>query len=187
MFQTPEYDFEDETAEKKRGPFHYTLACRWVGQELDPFPAQGVKADGAADAATALRRTLQVIEKNEKRKRALERRRQRRKTLEEGTTLYDRTKTSVSDWVVGYDLARRKRTNTQPHGLCVAIPVYVMLGLFARTLLHPLIKILPGGQTWILPALAQVNELVLVAVSMILAKLAAILPFVARRKQYILF
>ena len=62
MFQTPNYDdvnhatgsSKKDTPTRKE-PFHYTLACRWVGQALDPFPPQGVMADGAEDADTALR------------------------------------------------------------------------------------------------------------------------------------
>jgi hypothetical protein len=186
MFQTPVYDIDEEegygdvdtpTGAKEDQPFHYTLACRWVGQELDPFPAQGVKADGAEDAQTALQRTLQVIEKNEKRKRLLESRRRRKQTL---GALFDRTSATLQ--------RRSKRLlRTQPHGLCAAIPVYIMLGLFARTLLQPIVKVLPGGQTWVLPALAQLNEWVLVTASLVMGKLMSLLPFLARRKQYISF
>jgi hypothetical protein len=195
MFQPPKYDNDDggdddvdttDVEKLKEPPLHYTLACRWVGKELDPFPAQGVKADGAEDADTALQRTLRVIEKNEKRKRLLESRRRRKRT--EGS-LYDQTSATLFNWNL-----QRKRLRTQPHGLCAAVPVYIMLGLFARTLLQPLLKVLqpllkvmPGGQTWVLPALAQLNEWILVAASLVLGKVVSLLPFLAGRKQYILF
>lgn len=188
MFQTPEDTENDEHCQE---PLHYTLACRWVGQALDPYPAQGVKADGAADAETALRRTLQVMKKHQQRKQALE---ERRLQLQKGTW-YDRTKFSISRWLKrdfhdnnnNKNITKRRRTRTQPHGVCVAISIYVMLSLFARTMLHHLIKVVPGGQTWILPALAQVNQWAVVSVSLLLGKFMAILPVLAKRKHYILF
>lgn len=190
MFQTPTYDEHlDPTADHSqqrvpvvaKEPFHYTLACRWVGQALDPYPAQGVKADGAEDAHTALRRTLGVIAKNEKRKRILASRRRRHQATK--GSLYDRTSATLYNW----GDVRRKKLRTQPHGVCVAIPVYIMLGLFTRTLLQPLLQILPGGQRWVLPALAQLNEWILVTASLFMGKLLSALPFLARRKQYISF
>ena len=182
MFQTPNYDDTEstDTPSQKTPPFHYTLACRWVGQEMDPFPSQGVKADGAEDAETALRRALGVIKKNEKRNRLLA---DRRRQKQAKGTLYDRTSASIYDW----GNLQRKKIRTQPHGLCTAFPVYIMLGLFARTLLHPLIKVLPGGQSWVLPALAQLSEWMVLAASLVMGKLVSALPFLARQKQYILF
>jgi hypothetical protein len=175
MFQTPRYqdDVEDTIITTNQEAFHYTLACRWVGQHLDPFPPQGVMALGSKDATTALRRTLKVIEKNERRKRALER--TRRETNGGPGDL------GVASPQVG-NLSHRKKQQ-QPHGVCVAVPVYIMLGLFARTILHALFEILPGGPT----LLVQLNQWFLFGASLIMGKLGTILPFLARRKQYISF
>ena len=38
--------------------FHYTLACRWVGNEMDPYPAQGHVTDGHPTAYQCLQSTL---------------------------------------------------------------------------------------------------------------------------------
>lgn len=169
MFQTPTYETDDHgNHDDGNGipnpePFHYTLACRWAGQQLDPFPPQGVKADGAPDAVTALRRSLRLIAKNEKRKQVLQQRKG-------ASALYQRTKQHLS---------RRKRP--QPHGVFVAVPIYVMLGLFARTLLHPLVQVLPGGSTVVLPALVQLNQWLWMTASLLIGK------FLPLRKQYISF
>ena len=177
LFQTPRYinEMGDSTTEQTmQEAFHYTLACRWVGQQLDPYPPQGVKADGSKDATTALRRTLSIIEKNERRKRTLERARKQTNAY-----LSDlNTAAGPSAAATGF---RRKR---QPHGLCVAIPVYVTLVLFARSLFHHLVQILPGGPT----LLFQLNRWFLLGISLIMGKLGMILPFLTvGRKKYISF
>ena len=38
--------------------FHYTLACRWVGNEMDPYPAQGHISEGHPTAYQCLQSTL---------------------------------------------------------------------------------------------------------------------------------
>jgi hypothetical protein len=177
LFTTPRYDDEDGKDTKRlptttQDAFHYTLGCRWVGQELDPFPAQGVKADGSKDAATALRRTLKIIEKNELRNRKRIRERSRNEANGGKGDL-----TSASSHLAH----RGQRRKRNPHGLCVAIPVYIMLGLFARTLLYPVINGFPGGAN----LLVQLNEWVRLGASMITGKLGTVLPSVVRRKQYI--
>jgi hypothetical protein len=45
--------------------FHYTLACRWVGNEMDPYPAQGHASDGYTTAHQCLQSTLGHIHQNE--------------------------------------------------------------------------------------------------------------------------
>ena len=177
LFQTPRY-MNDDMGDRKttnHEAFHYTLACRWVGQQLDPFPPQGVKADGSKDATTALRRTLSIIEKNERRKRTLER------TRKQTNAYLGDLKTAAGPFAVAAGPRRKRR---QPYGLCVAIPVYVTLGLLARSLLRPLVQILPGGPTLLL----QLNEWFLLGISLIMGKLAMVLPFLAGgRKKYISF
>lgn len=171
MFETPVYEDDDSKLQTNQKAFHYTFACRWAGQQLNPFPPQGVKADGAEDATTAIQRVLKVIEKNERRKRTLLHRRKNGGYLGDLGTATPRV----------FGLTRQRKR--QPHGLCVAVPVYIMLGLFARTLLHPLVKLLPGGPA----VLAQLGDWLLLGASFIMGKLSGVLPFVARRKQYISF
>jgi hypothetical protein len=173
---------DSSTKTTKQEAFHYTLACRWVGQHLDPFPPQGVKADGSKDATTALRRTLSIIEKNERRKRTLERTRKQTNAY-----LGDMKTGALSlSQAAGHSAAAAvgPRRKPQPYGLCVAIPVYVILGLFARTLLYPLFQILPGGSSILL----RLNQWFLLGTSLITGKLGMVLPFLAvGRKKYISF
>jgi hypothetical protein len=167
------------------GPFHYTLACRWVGQDMDPYPAQGLKADGLADAETALKRTLTTIRKAEQRSR------QRREGLRQKDT---QSPSYAPDLIARMaDQLKRQRKKLSPHGICVALPVYLFLGLFAKTLMTALLQVVPGGKTWVLPALYRLNELALVGLSFLVRKaimaLQAMmaLPWLPRRKQHISF
>ena len=144
-------------------------------------------ADGAEDADTALRRTLKVIQKNEKRKLVLKARRQGKHSM--GASLSDRTSSPfLYDWRNRQGTKKKQLVRKiQPHGLCTAVPIYIMLGLFARTLFYPLLKIIPGGNTWVLPALVQLNKWMLVFASVLTGKLLSALPILTRQKQYILF
>ena len=171
--QNDDGDSDEELEGQEESPFHYKLACRWVGQELAPFPPQGRSNDGAADAEMALRATLRTIRKNERRQRVLEQRRETRP--DNGSSLLDGV------------LIRRNSPRLKPHGVCVAVTVYMMLGLFARALLEALVPMLPGGQTVLLPILMQMKRWTWVTASSILGTMVSYLPFLARRKQYIMF
>jgi hypothetical protein len=46
----------DENIDDKS--FHYTLACRWVGNNMDPYPAQGHASDGHPTAYQCLQSVL---------------------------------------------------------------------------------------------------------------------------------
>ena len=48
-------DVDDDVNDNE---FHYNLACRWVGNELDPYPAQGHVSDGHPTAYQCLQSTL---------------------------------------------------------------------------------------------------------------------------------
>lgn len=175
MFQT-----KNDTSVDNR-PFHYTLACRWVGQNMDPFPGQGRKADGLPDAETALQRTLKTIQKAGKRSQ------DRREAL----ALKQKNKQSPSGnsgtIIRMADKLQQQRKRPKPHGVCVAVPIYLFLCLFAKTLVYPLLQFLPGGKTWVLPALARLNELTIMMFSYLLGRLMMALPLITGRKQYILF
>jgi len=193
LFQTPSRDRDDEddvgediTTTSMNNPqeaFHYTLGCRWVGQELDPFPAQGVKADGSPDASTALRRTLKIIEKKERRQRTLQR--TKRKTIHGGGGYLKDLSTLSSRASYAAYSRLRKNQRRQPYGICVAVPVYLLLGLLTRSLLSPVIQRIPGGSKFLI----QLNEWIWVGISVLMGQLGKILPFLmnARRKEYISF
>jgi hypothetical protein len=146
---------------------------------MDPFPGQGRKADGLPDAETALQRTLKTIQKAGKRAQ------ERREALEQKNK---QSPSDNSDRIIRMpDKLQRQRKRPKPHGVCVAVPIYLFLCLFAKTLVYPLLLVLPGGKTWVLPALARLNELTIMMFSFLLGRLIMALPLITGRKQYILF
>ena len=187
-------------------PFHYTLACRWVGEELDPYPPQGKKADGKIDAQIALQKTLKQIYREEKRSRKLRRRRKNdlsnKDNEDKGRKLlgnyyddddeYEDSTPTVLLRLAQQKLAQRyhKKQRPKPHGLCVAIPTYIFLGLSLKTMIWPLLHVIPGGKTWILPILHSLNEKFVMILSFLMGRLARLIPttppwIIRRPKQYI--
>jgi hypothetical protein len=181
MFSTPKKDDEDTTTTE---PFHYTLACRWVGQELDPFPSQGRKADGLPDAQSALQRALKTIYKADKRSNQRKEALQRKQQIE---TMSSSSSSSIKSDVILKMATKlqRERKRPQLHGVCVAIPVYFFLVLMTKTLVYPLLHVVPGGKAWILPALYRLKQSILTMCSFVLGHIMMALPTLARRKQYI--
>eukprot|EP00980_Cylindrotheca_fusiformis_P028324 scaffold22592_cov129-Cylindrotheca_fusiformis.AAC.10 len=158
-------------------PFHYTLGVRWVGEDMAPFPPQGRKNDGLPDAKDALKRALDTIHKSEARSR-------RRKQL----IAYKSKRKSKSGRIPQLsNQVRRRKGRIQPHGICVALPVYLFLALFVKTMLFPLLQYLPGGRGLLLPALRKVNEFTLALFTLLIQSGIRYLPSMARRKQYIPF
>lgn len=50
-------------------PFHYTLACRWAGEQLHPYPAQGTKLNGLANAHLCMEKVFRTLQKQPRRNR----------------------------------------------------------------------------------------------------------------------
>jgi hypothetical protein len=171
MFQSKKESSNDKY------PFHYTLGVRWVGQDMAPFPSQGRKTDGLETAGLALKRCVKTINKAEKRI-------QRRKRLKKK----DAALNVQSDIILrmSNQLQRRKR-RLQPHGICTAVPVYFFLILFLKTIVYPVLQYLPGGKTLLLPALRRLAELGSLLFMFLIRHAKQRLPYLARRKQYILF
>jgi hypothetical protein len=48
------FDSTEELAEIEHKPFHYTFACRWTSETMDPYPPQGQKSDGHISASEGL-------------------------------------------------------------------------------------------------------------------------------------
>jgi hypothetical protein len=134
--------------------FHYTLAVRWVGDQLHPYPAQGRKSDGLIDARSCLRKALQSIRRQELLKQ--------RKRLGLDQTNSSSAVKLTSTWPFVW---RRRRL--KPWGLCVAVPVYTMFLALARSLLirmsFPSLKILlmasPFGNLFEVARAAVVSQL----------------------------
>lgn len=170
------FSSHDDT--NKSEPFHYTLGVRWVGDKMNHFPPQGRKADGLPDADTCMQRALKTL------KSAAQRSEERRQVLEKkGYPGY-----SSRDVVLRLaNQLHRRRQKPKPYGIFVAIPLYGFLGLLSESLICPVLQHLPGGKTWILPALSKVNELLGMLASYLIRQLILVLPWLAGRKQYISF
>ena len=103
----------------QRLPLHLKLGVRWVGESLDPYPAQGTMNDGLPDAHACMSRVLKDYRKRSKR--------QRRRELKRSLP------TNVPDSIVRFVKSQQRRS-LKPYGVCVALPVYVFLGLLAKSL-----------------------------------------------------
>jgi hypothetical protein len=174
--------FESSNSETDtREPFHYTLGVRWVSEEMAPFPPQGRKNDGLADAGLALKRALNTIYKSEERSKRRERlvaaKKSKRKTNVQ-TNLIRRLANQL----------QRRKSRLQPHGICVAVPVYIFLALFVKAMIYPLVQYLPGGQSLMVPAIRHLNEWMIEMFRFLIqcAMQYLLLPL-ARRQSYIPF
>ena len=140
----------DESSTKKRGdlinkkvggvgsmqnpdvrPFHYTLACRWVGEELQPFPPQGKKSDGHVNAQYGMNAVLKSLTK---RHHALQ-----RKTV---------NNTLSED---GHGLSKHRRL--KPFGVFATVATYTLLYMTTRALVRSFITPLFTHLPWIKPLL----------------------------------
>lgn len=173
------HEVKSETVSDK-GPFHYTLGVRWVGQEMNPYPPQGRKMDGLPDAELALKRSINAINK------ADERSKRRKELLSQKQP--NRKRVQSADMIQKLALRLNQRKLRQnPHGICVAIPVYFFLGLAFKTFVFPLLQYIPGARTVILPGLSRLNSLFLAMVTPLFRYMLQLWPQFAQRKQYIRF
>jgi hypothetical protein len=180
-FVTPNKTDETGKTVKTNEPFHYTFGCRWVGQDLAPYPPQGRKGDGHPDAAVAFRRSLKTILRNEQSVK-------RRKGGPNNKSSVDIYQRSSNDIITRIAQNRNGRRPPKPHGICVAVTVYLFLGLLFKTVLIPSLSYIPAGPEYILPALYQMNRWLTLGYSFLMQRLLSILPWIGRRKQvYISF
>ncbi|KAL3903962.1 MAG: hypothetical protein SGILL_010248, partial [Bacillariaceae sp.] len=139
-------------------PFHYNFACRWVGQEMDPYPAQGRKRDGHEDEGVAFRRSLRAVHRNE---RANDQRRMRRATNGNDNHSKRLSSSSSRDLVTSMakKLAKRRQRHrrAKPHGAVTAIAIYMFMALTFKTMILPSLQYVPGGPEYILPAIQRIN------------------------------
>mmetsp|Transcript_16979 Transcript_16979/g.41381 ORF Transcript_16979/g.41381 Transcript_16979/m.41381 type:complete len:571 (-) Transcript_16979:95-1807(-) len=161
------------------GPFHYTLGVRWVGEDMAPYPSQGRKHDGLPDARLALKRTIETISK------AKERTRRRKQLVAQKQSPPRQRANDIIERIRSQQSKRLGRI--QPHGICVAVPTYFFVMLAAKTVLYPMVQVLPGGRTVLLPGLRRLNQTVISAIwGFLLAIMRNLLPL-ARRRRYISF
>jgi hypothetical protein len=176
----------DSGGRKTNEPFHYTFACRWVGQDMDPYPAQGRKRDGHPDASVAFSRCLKMIHRNE---RATEHRKQIRVNRKNTSKRLSSSSRDVIDRMAQrLESRRRQRRPPKPHGIFVAIPVYLFLALVLKKILLPSLNYIPGGQEHVLPAVRQLNQWAALGLSIVMRRLASVLPWLTHHKKvYISF
>ena len=176
-------------------PFHYTLGVRWVGDDMDPYPSQGRLSDGLEDASKCMKRAINQMERSKKQQQ------QRRKMLVDkqknmakpGSLSFPGTQQrQLSDTVLRMAnqmtrTTRQASRGLKPYGICVAVPVYLFLSLVFKAVCRPILPYVPGGETILVPAIHQMNRLLSVTMAYIFRELKLVLPFIARRKQYISF
>jgi hypothetical protein len=190
-FATQNRTDENGRHSRSNEPFHYTFACRWVGQELDPYPAQGRKRDGHPDASVAFSRSLRDIQRKEN----LAERRKLHLGIHGNGKASKRLHTSSSTsreiiTSMAQKLERRRLYNprSKPHGICTAVAIYMFLALTIKTILLPSLLYIPGGEEYVLPALQKINRWTAAGYSSLLDRLVSNLPKLVRRKKvYISF
>jgi hypothetical protein len=95
--------------------FHYTLACRWVGNKIDPYPPQGQKSDGYPTAYQCLQASIG------------------RTRTKEDTTVRNHTQQHLTHAI------HRIRTTMKvhkPYGICTAVPVYLFLSMLTSSMIY---------------------------------------------------
>jgi hypothetical protein len=127
-----------DSTNSQRPPLHLKLAVRWCGEKLEPYPAQGTIHDGLPDAHSCMNRVLKDYRKRSKRQRRQELKRSR--------------STNVPDSIVRFVKSKQRRS-LKPYGVCVALPVYVFLGLLAKSL----VGYIPGYDR-VTPVLARAKS-----------------------------
>jgi hypothetical protein len=166
MFQAANITLSKLETSQVSGPLHLKIGVRWAGEELDPYPCQGSKRDGLADAHQCMIKVLKEHPGNVKRKR--------RRALKSAA--------NIPESILRYATFRRR--SLKPYGVFVAVPVYFFLGLFVKNMC----RCVPGYER-VTPAIARVRDTV---GATILARLPPITPWIRRmlkkgRKSYISF
>lgn len=150
-------------------PFHYTFACRWASDRLDPYPSQGQMADGFADANLCLQSALRTLQERENSRGR--RRRRRRLVHHQPKALAAESYQHVAR------LVKPTPRKIKPHGICVAIPVYAVLFWMFRWLLRDAGRWIPG-LVCVQPVGSRVNDLLGVCAAVVLGGLSRLQGFV---------
>lgn len=164
-----------------KAPFHYTLAVRWAGQQLHPYPPQGHFKDGKVDANVCIQAAMKQIQSQEKQER-----RHRDKPAHASKPSAGNN-SSVARFARRLPTVRRGRM--KPYGVCVAIPVYFMLIMMSKALLRCVLPHVPG-QGWIWPHLLQMGSLVTLATTSVVGRIRTLLsrlPLGRGAQEYISF
>jgi hypothetical protein len=143
MFDSQRTEMDDEMeAPTTDQPFHYTLAARWTGHHMEPYPPQGHVKHGMPNANLCMQAALQTLREDEK--KARHRRPQRPQLYPEAVNRFAQTMSI--------------QRNLKPYGICVAIPVYFCLTMITRRLLQAILLYIPRRR-WMTPVTMKAGEL----------------------------
>jgi uncharacterized protein YbjT (DUF2867 family) len=160
MFDSQRTEMDDEMeAPTTDQPFHYTLAARWTGHHMEPYPPQGHMKHGMPNANLCMQAALQTLREDEK--KARHRRPQRPQLYPEAVNRFAQTMSI--------------RRNVKPYGICVAIPVYFFLAMMTKRLLQAILLYIPR-RGWMMPATIKAGELLAMAGGFLLGHLSLIMP-----------
>ena len=164
--RTDDSSSSNKGSSRSSEPFHYTFACRWVGQTLDSYPPQGHKLDGHPDPTVAFRRSLKKLFNKE---RQMQRREERQKR---GSTRLALSTDLVARMAERGDRRRQKKRRLKPYGICVALPMYLTLAMLGNVVIFHLLQAVPGGKEVILPCIGRARHLLILGLSSLLDRAA---------------
>lgn len=166
--------------QQRHQPFHCNLAVRWVGNDMDPYPAQGSKRDGFPTAQVALERALKVIKSSEKKERTLALRLQRERA---GSAAYSALEETYSEMALrlaeNFQLQRKSKTRLKPYGIVSAIPAYFVLGLALRAAWRVLWQAL-SSTAWAQPVVGPIESSTAALAVLFASKVRILRQFIAQ-------
>jgi hypothetical protein len=170
---------ETSATEGPSTPFHYTFATRWVGQDMAPYPPQGRKRDGHEDPSIAFQKAVKAARRADraaKRKDRLRDHHMNSLILRGRNGIVGKTY-GESSWetvkIMAKSLEERQRQRiknrrSKPHGVCVAIVVYAILGWVLKKLLPESLLMLPESSDWLAPATNRMCQWMIIVFARIL-------------------
>jgi hypothetical protein len=133
-------------------PFHYTFGCRWASECMDPYPAQGKKIHGFASASLGIQSAVNKLKQKEKRRRKKK----------------DQARDELHSSLAQISYSRTIPRPTKPYGICVAIPVYLLLSMMAKSIFMLALPYIPGLR----PLLSNVGNLLQVLAAFTFSQLS---------------
>jgi hypothetical protein len=143
---------QQQQQHRNKRPFHFSLACRWTGNELDPYPPQGKQEDGKSTAYLSLKACLPTLRRQHSRRQSLQQLKEEheyRPVLKSKVKIEEQTmKKAVQVPIVPLPSSIHRRNTfvkqIKPYGICVAIPVYLLLIIISRSIIQGTIQCIPS-------------------------------------------
>ena len=166
--------------QQRHQPFHCNLAVRWVGKEMDPYPAQGSKRDGFPKAEIALQRALQVIKRTEKKERTLELKRQRARANSPGNSALEESYSEMALRLAeNFQMQRKSKTRLKPYGIFSAITAYFGLALAIRAAWQLLWQALSSA-VWAQPVVGTIESTAAALAALLASNVRTLRQFMAQ-------